>query len=35
MYMCFNGDVGRVKVGAAKVIQITTSYKGNARVIPS
>ena len=28
-----NSDMGRVNVGAAKVIQIATSYKSNARVI--
>ena len=29
---CFNSDMGRVNVGAAKVIQITTSYTSNVRV---
>ena len=33
--MCFNSDVGRVNVGAAKAMQISASYKSNARVIHS
>ena len=32
---CFDSDAGRVKVGATKVMQFTTSYRSNARVIPS
>ena len=44
MYVCIyiyiainiiNNDMGRVSMGAAEAIQITTSYKSNARAIHS
>ena len=34
-FPCFNSDMGRVNVSAAKVIEVTTSYESNAHVIQS